>query len=235
MSKACIDMGKYRAVIFDLDGVIADAMGLHYLAYLRAFLKYGIYISELDLYRLEGMDTSDLVRTISDGIGAGLTEEQISSLVDDKRSAYPPLAEEGAKIFPGVIETLSMLEGHGIRMALITGTNIRSMQATLKKVNISENRFDVIITSELTPKRKPNPDPYAKCMNDLKIPGKYCLVVENSPLGIVSAKAAGAGHVIGLTTTLPPEYLKCADTIMGSFSELEKCLSRYYGVKNTKL
>jgi beta-phosphoglucomutase len=56
-----------------------------------------------------------------------------------------------------------------------------------------------------------------------------CVVVENAPLGIQAAKAAGAGYVIGVTTTLPEKYLEGADDVMQSFADIEECLARRLG------
>ena len=53
--------------------------------------------------------------------------------------------------------------------------------------------------------------------------------MENAPLGLASAKVAGVGYVIGVTTTPPAEYLKGADDIMPSFADLEECLARRLG------
>lgn len=226
MAKTCrIDTGIYKAVLFDLDGVITDTMGLHYEAYRRAFDKYGIAVSKLDIYVLEGMPSMDVGREIVRVKGAKLEEEQIRKLVEEKREIYRALAGEQASTFPGVPETLLMLREHGVKLALITGSNLISVRKTLHKVGL-DNAFDTIVAGDDTPRGKPYPDPYLRGMEKLGIPGVNCVVVENAPLGIKSAKAAGAGYVIAVTSTLPPEYLQDADDIMQSFTDIEDCLAR---------
>ncbi|WP_424357457.1 HAD family hydrolase [Methanocella sp. MCL-LM] len=229
MARTCrIDTGRYKAVLFDLDGVITDTMSLHYEAYRRAFEKYGIAVSKLDIYVLEGMPSMDVGREIVRVKGAGLDEEVIRKLVEEKREIYRALAVEQAASYPAVPETLQMLREQGIKLALITGSNLVSVRKTLGKVGLA-NSFDTIVTGDDTPRGKPFPDPYRKGMEKLGIPGENCVVVENAPLGIKSAKAAGAGYVIAVTTTLPPEYLREADDIMQSFAEIEDCLARRLG------
>lgn len=226
MARTCrIDTEKYKAVLFDLDGVITDTMGLHYEAYHRSFADHGIAVSRQEIFILEGMPSMEVGREIVRSIGAKLTEPEIKKLIDEKREIYRALAEQKAAAFPGVPETLRMLREHGIRLALITGSNPISVAKTLRKVGL-ENAFDVIVTGDDTPRGKPYPDPYAKGMEKLGVPRESCVVVENAPLGIRAAKAAGAGYVIAVTTTLPPEYLKDADDVMESFIDIEDCLAR---------
>ena len=226
MAGTCrIDADKYKAVLFDLDGVITDTMGLHYEAYRRAFANYGIEVSKLKIYTLEGMPSMDVGKEIVEEKHADLTTDQVRALVEEKRQLYRKLAEEKVSAFPGVPETLRLLRRHGIKLALVTGSNLISVTMTLRKVGL-ENAFDVIVTGDSTPRGKPYPDPYAKGMEMLGVPGENCVVVENAPLGIKAAKAAGAGYVIAVTTTLPPEYLKEADDVMPSFADIEDCLAR---------
>jgi beta-phosphoglucomutase len=229
MAATCrIDVKKYKAVLFDLDGVITDTMGMHYEAYRQAFEKYRIHVTPQMIYKTEGMPSLEVGRTIVKEKGAGLTDEQVKKLIEEKRLIYRSLAVREAKTFPGVPETLRMLRENGVKLALITGSNFESATAVLKKVGL-EGAFDVIVTGDDTPRGKPYPDPYRKGMEKLGVPPANSVVVENAPLGIESAKAAGAGNVIGVTTTLPAEYLKDADDIMPSFADLEECLARRLG------
>lgn len=226
MDRTCrIDVEKYRAVLFDLDGVITDTMGLHYEAYRQAFKKYGIDVTEREIFLREGMPSMDVGQAIVAEKGVNIPEDQLRSLVEEKREIYRAMAEKEARAFPGVIRTLAMLKDNGVRRALVTGSNRISVAKTIKKAGL-EDAFDTIVTADETSRGKPFPDPYLKGMEKLGVRKEHCVVVENAPLGIQSARAAGAGYVIGVTTTLPAECLKDADDIMGSFIELEQCLAR---------
>ncbi len=229
MAATCrIDVKRYKAVLFDLDGVITDTMGLHYQAYRQAFEKYGINVTQLEIYKTEGMPSLEVGRAIVREKGARFTDEQVKKLIEEKRLLYRSLAVREAKTYPGVPETLRMLRENGIKLALITGSNFESATAVLKKVGL-EGAFDAIVTGDDTPRGKPYPDPYRKGMEKLGVPPENCVIVENAPLGIASAKSADAGYVIGVTTTLPEEYLKGADDIMPAFADLEECLARRLG------
>lgn len=229
MAATCrIDVKKYKAVLFDLDGVIADTMGMHYEAYRQAFAKYGVQVTPLEIYELEGMPSREVGKALVKRKGSHLTDEQVLKAVEDKREIYRSLAAKDAKTFPGVPETLKMLRENGIKLALVTGSNLKTVTKVLKKIGLDE-AFDVVISGDDTPRGKPHPDPYQKGMERLGIPPANSVVVENAPLGLESAKAAGVGFVIGVTTTLPAEYLRSADDIMPSFADLEECLARRLG------
>jgi beta-phosphoglucomutase len=227
-----IDTEKYKAVLFDLDGVIADTMPLHYEAYRQAFAKYGIHVTPLEIYMIEGMPSMEAGKAIVKEKSANLSDEQVKNLINDKREIYRTLAAKDAKTFPGVPETLGMLRENGIRLALITGSNAKSVTGVIREVGL-EGMFDAIVTGDDTSRGKPFPDPYRKGMERLGIPPDKCVVVENAPLGIQAAKAAGAGYVIGVTTTLPEQYLEGADDVMRSFADIEECLARRLGKQAT--
>jgi beta-phosphoglucomutase len=118
-----------------------------------------------------------------------------------------------------------MLREDGVKLALVTGSNEKSVMKVVEEAGL-DKAFDAIVTSDDVERGKPYPDPYLKGMEMLGAEKAKSVVVENAPLGIKAAKAAGAGYVIAVTTTLPDEYLTEADDIMPSFVDLEHCLAR---------
>ena len=81
--------------------------------------------------------------------------------------------------------------------------------------------FSATITGDEVKKGKPNPEPFLKAIELLKIPVKDIAVIENAPCGIQAAKRAGL-FCIALETSLPKRYLKGADIIFRSFAQLKK-------------
>ncbi|GAF86257.1 unnamed protein product, partial [marine sediment metagenome] len=80
-------------------------------------------------------------------------------------------------------------------------------------------RFDVIISGNDTEKGKPSPEPYLVAMNKLRVLPAESIVVENAPLGIKSARSAGA-YCIAITSTMDKSFLEEADKIIDNFSDL---------------
>ena len=81
------------------------------------------------------------------------------------------------------------------------------------------DRFEAIVTADDVRRFKPNPDPYLKALEKLKQEPEGCLVVENAPAGVQSAKAAGL-TCYAVASTLPPPYLQASDRIFPSLKAL---------------
>lgn len=231
MAERCsVEIFIYRAALFDMDGVITDTMPLHFESWKRAFERYYVTVykmDEMDVYLREGMTTAMMGREIARAKGKELSEDELQKIVEEKTRIFNELVTEQAKVYEGVMETLRMLRNNGLKLALVTGSNRGSVDAVLKKVGL-EGAFDVIVGAEDVSEGKPSPDPYLAAMRKLDMPALDCVVVENSPLGIKSAKAAKAGYVIAITTTLDASYLQEADETASSFSDLEQCIARRF-------
>lgn len=234
MQKSCrIDVERYRAILFDLDGVITDTMKYHYEAYRLAFAQLGIHVMPLDVYLSEGMPSMDVGRALVKNYGVYVNEDRLKEIIEKKRELYRELAAGNVRVYPGVKDTIRLLSDHGIKLALVSGSNRISVMKVLEEVSLA-SAFDAIVTGADTERGKPYPDPYLKGMQMIGISKENCVVIENAPLGIKSAKAAGVDYVLAVTTTLPEEYLREADDIMPSFVDIEDCLARRYKETNNK-
>lgn len=220
-----INVRRYRAVLFDLDGVITDTARFHYEAFRIAFKRFGLDLKPLDVYIREGMPSMKLGKAILDGYRVTAIDDELEKAVEEKRELYRQLASGNIKAFPGVPETLAMLHENGVKLALVTGSNRKSVTKVIEEAHLV-SMFDAIVTSEDTERGKPAPDPYLKGMEKLGVDKAFSVVIENAPMGIKAAKAAGVDYVIAVTTTLPEEYLTAADDIMPSFADLGDCLAK---------
>lgn len=228
MVQSCrIDVERYKAILFDMDGVITDTMKFHYEAYRQAFEPLGISLTPLDVYLTEGMPSLEVGRSLVKKYGISIGDEQVREAVEHKRELYRKLAAGHIQMYPGVKNTIDLLRDNGIKLALVSGSNLVSVTKVIAEINM-EGRFDAIVAGSETERGKPYPDPYIKAMSMLGIPGENSVVIENAPLGIKSAKAAGVDYVIAVTTTLPEPYLREADDIMPSFTDIEDCLARRF-------
>jgi beta-phosphoglucomutase len=228
MVQSCrIDVERYKAILFDMDGVITDTMKFHYEAYRQAFEPLGISLTPLDVYLSEGMPSLEVGKVFVKKYDISIGEEQLKNVIEQKRELYRKLAAGHVQMYPGVKNTIDLLRDNGIKLALVSGSNRISVMKVLDEIGMA-GKFDAIVTGADTERGKPYPDPYVKAMNMLGITGENSVVVENAPLGIESAKAAGIDYVIAVTTTLPEQYLREADDIMPSFTDIEDCLARRF-------
>ena len=122
---------------------------------------------------------------------------------------------------PGIYELLTELHKNGHRLALVTGSCLEAAKAVLQ--NGIENMFDVVVAGEMVANGKPDPEPYLTAISMLGVKKEDCLVIENAPAGITSAKRAGL-RCYAVATSLPKTYLKEADKIFKNIEEISDCL-----------
>ncbi len=203
-----------KAVLLDMDGVIVDGMPFHMRAWKEAFSAVGIEVTDVDIYIREGMDGLQTVREIAEEKGVPLTPEEQRRVNESKNRILNGIFQ--VRFIPGSLELIQKLQRKGLKLALVTGTKGEIVKKILKEG--LEGYFDVVITAESVLRKKPAPDPYLKAVEELGLRKEECLVIENAPAGIASAKRAGL-KCLAITTSLPESYLKEADAIL---PDLEK-------------
>lgn len=217
-----IDLEKIKAFIFDFDGVIGITMEDNFKAWEKAFNKYNLNIDDTTYYELEGNKALDVAKYFLKFNNSNLDPQQIVNLKEefyrqDNKFSY----------YHGVYELLNKLKKNNIKLALVTGANRERLEFTREKYKTPIDvfsYFDIIVSATDIKNGKPHPEPYLKALEYLKIKSSEGLVIENAPLGIESAKAAGL-FCVGITSTLKKEKLNKADIVFNSLdkfnSELE--------------
>jgi beta-phosphoglucomutase len=205
-------MGKIKAILFDFDGTLADTMEDLFSAWKKSFLKFGIEIKKEDYFPLEGTKVLEVAKIISDKYGLNAEPEELVRL---KNEFY--LQDNSFSFYPGVVGFIDALHNKGVTKAIVSASQREKLEKTVSKSFL--DKFDAIITSEDYALGKPNPEPYQKAMSKLGLTPAECIVVENAPLGIESAKAAGC-YCIAVSSTLPKEFLKKADAVIDKFNNL---------------
>ena len=121
----------------------------------------------------------------------------------------------------GIKGFLFELKDRQYNLALVTGTRLEVVKKVLQ-VGLNDI-FKVIVTGESVNKGKPDPEPYEKAVEELGARKEDCIVIENAPAGITSAKNAGL-TCFAVQTSLPEEYLKDADRIFRDIDDVSKFL-----------
>ena len=131
------------------------------------------------------------------------------------------IAQKKIKLFPDIPVILQEIQQSGRQLGMVTGSNQMLIQHVIPQS--VRKQFDVIVTADDVQHGKPAPDPYLCAAEKLALDPSDCLVVENAPMGIRAAKAAGM-QVVAITTTLDAGHLQQADSVVENFQELRNIL-----------
>lgn len=211
------------AVIFDVDGVLVRSMERNAEAYQRTLEPLGLRIQPQEVFANEGRGSRELIDLLAKAHGVTLSGPQRD---DATRRHHETLASFGPMpLYPGVEELLRGLHSRGLRLALVTG-NWRAI--ALAPFGDLAALFDTVVSAEEVTRTKPDPEPYRKALEDLGVPAERAAVVENAPLGIESAKAAGL-RVIAVATTNPADRLREADLVVADLRDVGRALQALEG------
>ena len=174
-----------KALIFDIDGTLADTMPIHYSAWKAMGLKHGFHYPEDLFYELAGIPTSHIVPIINERLGLSLDPEQV---VVEKEGEFLRMIHETQPISP-VIDVAKRWRGK-VPMSLGTGGRRDIALLTLEAVGL-DGFFDIMVAAEDVEHHKPAPDTFLECARLMNVEPRFCQVFEDGELGIEAAKRAG--------------------------------------------
>lgn len=178
---------KYRAIIFDLDGVICHTDNYHYQAWKRLADKLGIYFDERINHRLRGVSRMDSLDILLERYeGEPLTLEEKERLAAEKNEIYKKLLLQmtPADLTKEVRDTLNHLRNLGIKLAI--GSSSKNARLILKQIGLGDY-FEAISDGNNIKNSKPHPEVFLKAAAFLKVNTSECLVVEDAKAGIEAA------------------------------------------------
>jgi beta-phosphoglucomutase family hydrolase len=208
-------MPELEAVIWDMDGVLADTAPYHLLAWQETFAKRGIKFTKEDFMRGFGIRNDAIIRNV---LGEKTTKAEIETIAQEKEATFRRIIGKDIKPLPGVLELLGQLQDRGIKMAIASSTVIENIRLIVGSLGIRKY-FEAIITGHDVSEGKPSPQVFLVAAQRLNAEPKNCLVFEDAVAGVKAAKRAGM-HCVAITSTHPREKLKEADLILDSLEEV---------------
>lgn len=186
----------YRAIIFDLDGVICFTDQYHYKAWKQLADRLGIYFDEKINNRLRGVSRMESLEIILEQSDDKYTAEKKEKFATEKNEIYKELLKQMTEkdLSEEVRETLNKLRDAGLKLAI--GSSSKNTKMILKQIGL-EDFFDAISDGTSITKSKPDPDVFLKAAALLGEKPKHCLVVEDAIAGIEAAYRGGF-HSAGL-------------------------------------
>ena len=211
-------MDDIEGILFDYDGTIANTMDDNFRCWEKSAVTRGLSIEGFNYFALEGCGPDIIAEKLIHHNKLKYNLSLVNDLVYFKKKYYQ---EECSIVFyPKIFDFISYLRNTlGLKTAIITGADRNRIQNSIPKEKL--NLFDCIITSDDVKFGKPNPEPYLRGCEKLLISPQNSIVIENAPLGILSAKKASC-TCFSICTTLDKSHLDCSDKIFKTHKELYK-------------
>ena len=206
------------AIIFDLDGVLADSEPWWNQIDAKLLAEYGSTYRGEYHQNVVGVNYRLAIEFYKKAFGLSVPTEEMM-----RRRGEIATEFFGSRVglFPNVKEVLEELRQMKLHLAVATSSVSASARPFLDRHQLT-GFFEIIVTGEEVEHGKPAPDIYLRAANKLGIPPDACLVVEDALPGVAAAKAANM-RVAAIPDTRfvnPREYEKKADYVLGSLKEL---------------
>ena len=208
-----------QAVMFDFNGVIINDEPLHQKAFREVLAAEGVGLTEEEYMTMLGMDDATFVRTAFERAGVELTEEKMRAVIEREGATHRATLEEAAELplFPGVVTFVKAL-ARKYPLGLVSMAERAEIEYGIGRALLAPY-FSAIVSAEDVHACKPDPECYLLALERLNkkrgeaaaqvIPLRpsECLVIEDSPPGILSARGAGM-RTLGVTNTVNDKALR---------------------------
>ena len=215
------------ALVFDVDGTLAETEEVHRAAFNAAFAAAGLdWRWSVDDYRRLLATTGGkerIARHIRE-IGAETAGIDIAALHADKTRRYVDLIESGGlSLRPGVAALIDNARARGLPLAVATTTSRLNVEALTRAAfgEPADAVFDVIAAGDEVAAKKPAPDVYLLALDRLGLPAGVCLAFEDSANGLAAARAAGLACIVAPGLYTAHERFDCATRLVADLTEID--------------
>ena len=185
-----MNISNYKAVIFDLDGVLVTTDDCHYLAWKKLADEENIYFDRAINERLRGISRMESLEIVLEKAEKQYSDEEKKEMAERKNSYYVSLVKEidQSALIDGAIDFISYVKGNSLKTAI--GSSSKNTNLILSQTGI-DSMFDAIADGNIIIKSKPDPEVFLKAAELLGIEPCDCLVCEDADAGVEAAISAG--------------------------------------------
>jgi beta-phosphoglucomutase family hydrolase len=211
-------MAKFKAVIFDMDGVLIDSEPLHVKVETAMFNELNIPLSQNMYSRFAGTTSLSMWNSLVEEFHIDKKPEELA-FASNNRFIDELKNSKNVTLFEGVVDVLENLKKKNISVALASSSSIDIVNVILDRFNL-RTYFNAIVTGTDVKHSKPHPEIFLLAAKRLNIPPSDCIVVEDSTNGVLAAKYAGI-HCVGFKPAGNKHELTEASRIIKSFREFD--------------
>ncbi|MHB9026836.1 MAG: beta-phosphoglucomutase [Armatimonadota bacterium] len=206
-------MGNFKAVIFDLDGVLVDTAEFHYLSWKRLADELGIPFDRQKNERLKGVPRMQSLEIVLEDVRERPAD--LEALAERKNGYYVEMVMNitPADLLPGVGELLQALRERDVQIGVASSS--KNARTVIRLLQI-ERWLGAVVDGYDYEHPKPAPDLFLRCAAELDVCPPRCVVVEDAQVGIEAARAAGM-YAVGVGS---PENLQGADLLISRTADL---------------
>ena len=200
---------KLEAVIWDMDGVIADTAEYHYLAWKDTLARKGVDLTREHFMRLFGQRPDTIVKDI---LGDNVPPAEFNAINTAKQADFRRRATGHIRPMSGSVELIKSLYAHGIKQAIASSAPPENIEVVIRGLSI-EDCFQAIAFGYEVPEGKPSPQIFLLAAKKLGAKPANCIVFEDAIAGVDGAKSAGM-KCVAVTNSHPGSKLKKADLVV---------------------
>lgn len=205
-----------RAVIFDVDGVLVDSYAAHLRSWVLMAREHDLEITEAEFASTFGQTSREIIARFW---GPDLDTTKGEALDARKEAIYRDLIRAEFPAMDGAIELIDALAAAGFLLAVGSSGPPENIALTLDRLG-RRDRFRATVTGRDVTRGKPDPQVFQIAAERLAVPARRCVVIEDAPVGVDAARAAGMASV-ALVGTVRPDRLAAADLVVRSLRELD--------------
>jgi beta-phosphoglucomutase family hydrolase len=198
-----------EAVLWDLDGVIADTAEYHYQAWREVLRKRGVDFSKADFMSLFGQRHDSIIRF---ALGDSLPKKELDAITEEKQQNYRRRVAVNIRPMPGAIALIKSLQEHGIKSGIASSAVPENIEIITRSLGIKDC-FQAIAHGMEVKEGKPSPQIFLLAAKKLKVKPDNCVVIEDAIAGVAAAKQAGM-KCVAVTNSHSKKDLKKADLIV---------------------
>jgi beta-phosphoglucomutase family hydrolase len=207
---------KNKAVIWDMDGVIADTAPYHFRAWQEVFAGRDASYTEDDFRRNFGKRNDAIIRNI---LSSKISPGEMKAIAAEKEENFRRRARDNIKPLPGAIELMKSIKEHGFYQALASSAPIENIRLITQQLGI-EGFFQVVVSGGEVREGKPSPQGFLMAAEKLQVKPQDCIVIEDAIAGVAAAKRASMA-CIAVTTTNSGKKLTEADLIVDTLEKVK--------------